>query len=451
MTYHFNQHEFKGITKSAGGVVARRVEGPYNITVDPVLGDDAEWNDGTITPLKTLEALFQRLPTATHKEPFFGAYGSEPVPGSATVNVLLKAGDYGIPAGVSPYDALTVDFSNVNIYGEKVSLSSFTIDSWTNDNFVIHKPLADPAWVADEHVGHMLELVYSGSPYYYFIIANGTHDLTLALDWNNWPSVAPVGTVVSIHKLGTRWVGPRPIMATANHALGAGGFSFIDFDGTLGPAPYFFDQFEGSLIFSACRMKGSGGVGHFYFSTTDSVKAFQYFYSCMFQNHYPGVDTYNGNIIVQNVIAVNTARMLQTRFLTTIDMRGNLIMRNSNDLVFNMRGCRAFWTYIGYIYCINSGSVWAYVNIVESHLTAEGAGATLIDGQAPSNFFYLSSGNRLLLKYWTIEASTPGNTLIFGGYNPAGAPFKYMSVADLKNIYGNHYDFGWGCEAISFP
>jgi len=40
MTYHGNvQHVFEKMVKVAGGYAARRVEGPYTITVDPVLGD----------------------------------------------------------------------------------------------------------------------------------------------------------------------------------------------------------------------------------------------------------------------------------------------------------------------------------------------------------------------------------------------------------------------------
>ena len=429
--------------------VRRVVEGPYRITVDPVLGDDSEWNDGTVTPLKTLDALFKRLPKAINRD--FYPYWTQAAPGLPVVDVVLKAGTHEIAADLlNPYATVSVDFSNVNIMGELASIDSFTIDSWSNDNTVLHKPAGDPAWVADALVGKLLALDYSGTLYYYWIIANGTHDLTFTTDWTGWPTEAPVGTVVTLHELATKWVGPRPVLATGDHAQGGGGFNFIFFDGSDKPAPWFFSHNTGSLAFNTCLLKGTGGTGHFYFGDTSSPVALEMLTNCMFLNHYPGISTYNGHFIINNVVAVNTARMFETRFHTTIDLRGSLYMRNSSDLIFNARGCRGFWTYPGYYWFLNSGGVWSYVNIVESFLTAEGGGE-LLDGKAPSGVFFLSSGNRLCLKFWTLEALIPGNTLGFGGYNPGGVPAVYMSAADLKNVYGGHYDFGWGCEAISFP
>ena len=430
--------------------LVRRVEGPYTITVDPIAGDDAEWNDGTVTPLKTLNALFKLIPAAINRA--YYPYWTPATPGLPVVDVVLKAGTHEIAADpLNPYATVSVDFSNVNITGELAAFDSFTIDSWSNDNTMLHKPAGDPAWVVDALVGKMLALDYSGTLYYYWIIANGTHDLTFTTDWTDWPTMAPVGTVVTLHELATKWVGPRPVLATGSHAQGGGGFNFIFFDGSAKPAPWFFSQYTGSLSFNSCLLRGTGGSGHFYFSDTDSPSALEMLTNCMFLNHYPGISTYNGQFIINSVAAVNTSRMLETRFHTIIDLRGSLYMRNSGDLIFNTRGARGFWTYPAFIYCANSGSIWAYVNMVESFLTVDGSGAVLLDGKAPNGIFTLSCGNRLCLKFWTIESITPANTLALGGYNPASLPWKYMSAADLKNLYGGHFDFGWGCEAISFP
>ena len=72
---------------SGPSVIAKKAYGT-TITVDSVNGSDSEFNDGTVTPLKSLDALFQRMPTwAT------GLVATQSGNLCATL-VILKAGTY---------------------------------------------------------------------------------------------------------------------------------------------------------------------------------------------------------------------------------------------------------------------------------------------------------------------------------------------------------------------
>lgn len=418
--------------------VVRRAQAPFQITVDPVNGNDSPSNDGSVTPLKTLEALCARLPHAHHKGT---AYSLNDVASSTTryVRVLLKAGTHALPADPDGYP-LPVDFSNVMIYGETELKVAFVIDSYSDDDMKVHQPAGNSAWVADEHVGKILRLPYLTAFYDYFIIANDSHSLTVAFSGTGYGAYWTPGTAVEIHELKSKIVGPRYFHVTkGNDGKYAGGFYGVEFDASATPNQIFFDQYGGRLAFNSCLVRGGTGT---YFAYQEGVAAEIALNGCMFLNCSVGVESYGGYVIVQDVALVNGFIGISGRMHTILDIRGCLVTRNQSYGFWCDRGMDANWIYGGALYCLSTGCIWGFVG-GNGALVADGGYLVLAAGKAPDSVFQLNRFGRIVLNYWSIEALIPSNTIQFNPWAGPGGPPVSMSYADFETLYDGYYDWGW--------
>jgi hypothetical protein len=428
-------------------ILLTRVEGPYTITVDPIAGDDGDWNDGTVTPLRTIEACIKRLPEALHQG---ATYYSDPPP---VVKVLLKAGQHEIPAAMSsPYDPIFMDFGNVRFEGElSAPLLSFTIDHYSADDMMVWQPAGNPAWTVDEHVGKMIDVIYgSGSHYQYFIIANDTHSLTVAFPGTGYSAYFLVGSTASIVELATKWVGPRGVYSSGKQDGFVSGFFNIDFDGTVNSTSWFFDHTNGTIAFTNCLMRGSAGTILAYSEPNAQAMIFS---DVMWLGCYRPIFCYGGTVTITDVIAVNTNEVVEARLGSFINVYGAMITRNSGSIFYILRGdCNCAWTFCSVMYCLNTSTIWA--------IEARGGLSkilcecyfTVADNKLPGNFFNLGMGAIVDLVNWPdLEASTPANTIRIDPWliKPPGAPLVNFSYADLVNLYGGDYDYGWGTRVFT--
>lgn len=431
--------------------VLRRVEGPYTITIDPVAGDDADWNDGTTTPLKTLEALFRRLPEVIHQsEPGYGGntYWGDP---AKTVSVLLKAGTHRLaPDAVSVYRALNVDLGNVDFYGEYLTDQTFNIDHWSNDDTRIWQPAGNPAWTADEHVGKVVTIDFGGIPYHFFVMANGTHDLTIAWGGAGYSAYFPTGTTVKLERLGTKWIGPRQLAVTGRqsasgyYGAGWGSFTGIQFDTTVEACPSFFNLVGGTIGFVGCRFLGSGGA----WASKTAVMVQRHgctalFGECLFENWYGTIQGYGGHVELNSNTCITVNRLVEQRGISSVQMTGAVMARNSSGpLIWLRQNGTLDFRYGSIFFCISSSGLFGFEN-PGGHLHAEGYGLVVLDGQMLTSIFHLSGvGNSMLLDNWALEASAPGTTIMLD------LPSVNMSIADLKNVYGGDYDHGKGTRIV---
>ena len=459
MTYHANQHTFEKLVKAAGGFVQRQVSGKYHITVDPIAGSDAPDNDGTVTPLKTLEALFQRLPKAQQT-----ASGGSTFATDESVAVLLKAGEHRLEFDlVNQYNQITADIGNVSFFGELSIGTSFTLDSWSSGYVKVHQPAGNPAWVVDEHVGKVLDAPIDWGPpygihnYYWFILANGTHDLTVAFGYSGdplgWSGYIPIGTTLTIRELATKWVGPRTVRITGDSSWSNASFQLIEFDSTdVNTYRALFEQWSGTLTFYLCSMvTDTFSYGNSTaFAQLYAANAFHYHSGCFYRNHFAAVSVTSGAYLsMSDICAVNCQRIWEGGGTYFVEGGRTLYLRNCGDTFFLNGGVGSVVNFdIFNVYCIDTNNI-IFSNIGDLVIFARGWYASTPDpAMIPNSWFGINDGNRLMLCGWSIEGKPPyqNQTIIMGGYgvDPTQAIF---SVGDLRTIYGNYYDFGYGCTA----
>jgi len=423
--------------------VVRRETGPYQITVDPVLGDDSEWNDGKTTPLKTLDALFARLPVADHQ----ATAGVADVATAPVVRVLLKGGAHSFGAAG---EWLPIDLSNVFFYGEASDLHTFAIDSYSDGDMVVHQAPGNPAWVVDEHVGRVLRVSIDYGPpwgvytYEYFIIANTTHSLTV-----NWgtgaPTYIPIGTSVTIAEMTSRIVGPATfLLQGTNGARFASGFVRVIFDTSVNALPYMFDVYASATSFTNCLFKGDGAAKMMYVEEPGATVRFD---NCMFLNLQSAIVPYGGSLFFQTITAANCGFVIETRFHTTTDIRQSLVLRNVSYLYWSDRGGEVWYIYGDAIYCINTDYMFFHAGQQSATIHAYGGYPTQIPGHAPKYWFGINPGCRVFLESWTQEASVA--TIQMNPWVWYGYPAVQFSAADLAALYGREFDYGFGAWIAS--
>lgn len=419
--------------------VMRRVTGPYSMTVDPVLGDDGEWNDGTVTPLKTLEALFMRLPAAINR----GVNWNEST--APVVKVLLKGGTHTIPA--DGYNPLEVDLSNVYFYGETAAELTFELDHYSSGNLKVWQPASNPAWITDEHIGKVLILDFAGMTFPYFIVANGAHDLTVAFNFLDWPTYVPPGSLVSLGRLTSKWEGPRTVSCRGAQSLGFGGFSKIAFDTSENASGLLLDHLGGSLVFDTCLLHGNGNA----FASATGPGTAQRYTNCLFWNQSPGVYTMYGTIEIESVAALNCYRIIETNYTGTLAISGSFVVRNvaeafrlssANRLGFST----VIWSYPLALYCDGCYQMFSFYG--GGRLLVDGNGMTVIDDKRPTVTFLISGGTTLRLQRFLVEGLDPYKTIWIGSGIPDGGPYATITIDELRNLYNNHYNWGDGAEAF---
>jgi hypothetical protein len=455
MTYHHHAHNFNKLIKSAGGFVQRQVTGPYHITVDPVSGDDSPTNDGTTTPLKTIRALAERLPLAVQ----VASTGTQFDPADNTVSVLLKAGEHRID--LDPDDAwagLSIDFGSVALFGELSAGVSFLLDSWSTGYVKVHKPAGDPAWVADEHVGKVLDAPIDWGPpwgvyhYQWFIIANDSHSLTVAFSYSGdplgWSDYIPIGSTLTIKELATKWVGPRIVNPTGTSSPWRfPTFNQIEFQTTPELPMYraLFEQWSGTIAFAGCAFVCDPTRGTF--CDIRSPLAHQSHSGCFYRNTFGGVEVIGGNLDMSDVAAVNCQRIWEAGGTVKISGGRTLYLRNCGDVFFG-NGCSGSLEWDIYdVYCDSVGYL-LFSNIGNLNIFVRGWYVRIPDPtKLPFSFFSLNDGNRLMVRGWSTEALYDYFTFMLGGYG--SFPQVTFSVADLTALYGKHYDAGFGCEVLA--
>jgi hypothetical protein len=437
--------------------VMRRVEGPYDITVDPVSGDDSPGNDGTVTPLKTLNALFQRLPEAINQGyPDDLATGH---PELKTVRVLLKGGDHGMPDPDATGMPRSMDASNVFFYGELSAGTSFEINSWSLGNIRVHQPAGNPAWTVDEHVGKVLEAgIDYGPPWgvytlHWFILSNDTHSLTLCLDWTGYADYyLPPGTIVSIKSLLTRWKGPGSARMTGNHTWWNGGFFLIEFNTETQPQyTPLISQDTGSLGFYTCLMRASPQPypeGRTFASVSTAAR--MRLRTCLFIDHFSGIGLDGAKIEMVGCAALRCRRWVDGGGESfTLNVQGAFYAKDCEELFFigGNGGTIGFHVYSAF-YCPNTGtwilSLWFLNASYGVTFTVSGRYSELPDPTAvPQSFFSINDGTHLVVNEWTFEPSPyPYFMFLVGGYGRI--PQVLFSLDDLRNKYGHYYDAGFG-------
>ena len=232
------------------------------IYVDPVSGDDSPNNDGTVTPLKTLDALFQRIAVRGSGMVNDSAYWGWPIV------VVLKAGDHSYSRtyfGSPTYAGELTELPSVLFQGETVPQTTFRVDHYANICHV-YQAAGNPAWTVNQFVGMFVEVPMFGVPTLFPILANGTHDITVGWspadtsaaggdpDWF-WPEATPlVGDTISIVSLGTRLIGPStPYFSCGSYI----GFDRIHIDAVPNSmyASFLLSAVEGNI--TNCRFSGS--------------------------------------------------------------------------------------------------------------------------------------------------------------------------------------------------
>lgn len=443
-------------------VSVRRLTGPYDIQVDPVNGDDGDWNDGTTTPLKTLEALFKRLPQAVQSSRGLDKFRAA----EKSVRVRLLAGDHNIPDDlVSPYAMLDVDVGNIAFWGELSAGTSFSIDHWSVGGMKIHQPAGNPAWTPDEHVGKVIAVPYTyPAPigpieFYFFILGNSTHDLTVAVTSTYWQYIAPAGTTISIKSLLTRWVGPRTVIPHGSQTWSSG-FNLIEFNSDL-TSEYngmFYAQ-SGSLVFNNCLLKTT-------VSTYGSPRPFGIvtgtgewtLSNCMVLNHKNNAMSVNdgGRLNLYSISAVGTQRVATFDGDSHLNILGSISLKDCVECFMGgadggHKGARVYWYPYSLIYCPNTGTnilTMFFFNPGRSALDVMGRYMEVPDPTAvPVGLFSINDDCKLRLQEWTLEAAVPVYTFVVGGYGRVQPQF-WFSLADLYAVYQGHLDAGWGCEII---
>lgn len=396
------------------------VFGTPTIYVDDATGDDSDWNDGTVTPLKSLDALFRRLPARM-------AGG-----GANFIQVSVGPGDYTF---TDPW-ALVLDMpGSVWIQGSHTApFDSFSIDSFSGDDCHVNKPGTDPAWTADEWVGYWIEVMQSGSPQRYPILANGTHDLTIGTRTaGNWTGVS-LGSTAHIVKKATRWTGPDPVQFYGQSAL-----YFVDilFDRpAVGGFGYFY-QLQGMLSFIGCHFKCANTGGNVVFATGPAC--YIALNNSLVENGFGPLFVHEGTIDLYGISLLNTARFLEGRYCTLRNYE-TINTRASGDIFFPAYDC-SLVDRSGRVMMIGGGSLWSSQN--RGNRLQLLVSPTVLDGQAPSNWVYLVPNCQAYLGGvpWP-EASTPANSIVFQG--PAG--IIGFSMADLDALYDGDYDYGYAAR-----
>ena len=435
----------------------RRVEGPYTIMVDPATGDDSPWNDGVSTPLRTFRAALARLPIANQMD---GRAG----PTSA--RILLKAGNHIIESGT----LASADLGNLHIEGEMATDHTFAIDQVTG-GVHIWQPAGNPAWTVDEHVGKLLTLTVDyGPPYgiydfHYWIIGNGTHDLTVACRSYDPTYYLTIGATVSIQRLATKFAAADGLTISAASMDGwSGGFFFVDFDPTLVPSPLYGGMFNitnGAVGFNTCMNRGNGNP-YYRLVNANGPGATIAAFACCYNGLYNGLETYGGNIIASDVVGINTWGIFTSRSEgSTLLLTGIMFLRNTSCVVQSGGGFVGRWYYCDNLYCDNSDIIW--------YLSQDGQGTHMVlearDIQIPdptkiptNSYIYLGADVQVVLHQWGtpdgvgFESAHPSTTFYFDTtyfpHGAAGTPPRGFSFADLVQKYGGDFDFGCGTRLL---
>ena len=299
-------------------VIAHKAHG-ITITVDPINGDDSPTNDGTVIPLKTLDALFQRLPVRTSGQVNSGAYAY------SQLLVRLKAGTHVFNRD-NVWSSEAVELPALTIEGETTVVTTFTVDHYSNVCHV-YQAATNPAWTVDAYVGNFLRieqsLAFSPGVYdYYPILANDDYSLTVGWSPNtdNWETGMPnpvgsqgdanwsypynvpaIGTTVAIVALATS------IVTATDHMSGginwicntAGFLSLLTFagvdNGTI---------ITGSWYVYSCRFTQGGGP---VFEGTPGSTGAIFLQDCLFDNFSNSVHFY-GQTSAYNLSFLNVAQ-----------------------------------------------------------------------------------------------------------------------------------------------
>jgi hypothetical protein len=389
------------------------------IYMDAATGDDAGWNDGTVTPLRTIQALLDRLPA------------KQSGGGWAYVIVQFGPGDYELS---QPYGSSIDLIGNVAFQGSWSAASgAFTIDSITGSNCHLNKPAGDDPWVVDAYAKQWVEVLVAGFPCRFPILANGTHDLTIGIpSVNPWNGVSP-GDTAHIVMPTTRFTGPGYLQL---NTVGALYISDILWDSSpTSGGGYIYWNGAGFLALANCHFKcaASGGSG----IVKVLVGAYLYVANTLIEDGNGFIfDTY-GDVEFRGVSAINCGRLMEMRYSRVVN-QGVINTRNTGTVFFPAYGCELIDRY-GWVQCLGNDGIWMLQN--RGCVAWLLSGVHALDGKPPSNLVYLVPGCHAYLGGTSDEASTPANSIII-----QGAVIVNFSYADFINLYGGDYDFGSGAQ-----
>lgn len=149
------------------------------VYVDPVNGDDHPANDGSKTPLKSLDALSKRVPEGMTIDADSGYFGRS--------IIKMLPGDYNLER-----DLFLRLPPNTKLEGTYEEVESFVLDSYQSSNLDLHKNPGTPVWAPGQFEGMFIKVDFYGfidilMP----ILDSGDHWIRIAWDWNWISGTAP--------------------------------------------------------------------------------------------------------------------------------------------------------------------------------------------------------------------------------------------------------------------
>lgn len=228
------------------------------VYVDPVNGDDHLANDGTVTPLKTLDVLSKRLPEAMVDVTEAAYLGR--------AKIKLLPGEYEMTS-----DLLLRIPPNVKLEGSFGEVESFEADSIDANLIDIYKSGATPAWTTGQFREMFIMVDFYGLFQFLFpILDSGDHWIRLAWDGPGYAGTITPGSTVSIVDLESIIRG-NGFLLTMD--LGTSSFvGEIDIDGAQSTS-----VFGDAISFFGCRFSN----GTYGLLTQKGYKIFQ---QCLFRD-----------------------------------------------------------------------------------------------------------------------------------------------------------------------
>lgn len=411
MVYHRPFTEFGKLPKMGGGFALRNESkaADYIVTVDPVNGSDAPDNDGTVTPLKTLPALFERLPARCNGKDWDAA---------TKLLIRLKAGHHVVPAatpGSSYMLALVPGY--ITFEGEwSAPLASFTLDHFSGDSVRVHQPAGNPAWTVDAWAGKWAKMVipYWGT-LYLPILGNGTHDLIGGWVFNasaGGPGFYPppaLGSTIEIVEHATIIDGPGLFNLGVDPMTTA--FSYVRIDGSTFPWASFYIT-GGQTYFGSCHIFGNSGwypptqVNTPFYLGALTHTAFR---DCLFEQVYGGMTGWNCVVELFNCSVINSLRLIEAEHLDVL-VSNCLHVRNGGDILRPGTNSKLIFDTYHHFHFINPmGGGWTGALVDGSRgqgIDVQFFGNSInLDGEAPG--FYVAGYNFGCIRFpktWTCEA-----------------------------------------------
>jgi len=444
VTYHRGQHSFEDL-RARGALLVTNPAAQTTITVDPVAGDDN--NDGVTAPIKTIRALFERLPLRVNQGSSLWIN-----PANVGFHVLLKAGTHNFTQGAGGTNYAIIP-PWVTFRGEYTELSTFTLDHYSGDGMHVWQPAGNPAWTVDQWKGKFLEVPPANPattiPTRYPILGNGTHDLIVgwsptAAAGGFWGDYTPAaGVTMRIVEHGT--------LLTGYWYLIGGPFTFRDVElraATPDTSTLYLFYPQTYATFVSCKFFGASG---WYPPSSSTVMCVYYgataqLSHCLLQQVYGGLYPYLwSKLILTDVSILESLRAVEGQQWIQVIIGGPIHARDAGDLFFMHQNADVLDQDSSFHFINPMGGGWtgAVYEMIHPNgkYTARNNGR-VVDGQNPGCIINAGRNTKIVVPPGFVEVGGGGAT--FKLSPPTGS--VNLTMTDLVTLHGGYLNAGGGIE-----